>query len=251
MRHKADTEVALHHGQHLRRGLHLNVGGEGEIVTQEKLCIEVMRRGALDQADDRVFGELLQGDGLLCEFRKGGTADGDFLDLVNFLRAERIRYGSALCQDRKVSKTVLHGGKAVGRGVVRQADAHVRIFAAIAREHLQNTGAQGKAAGGDVNDAALQALVGKNLRFAGLNALKGDGNVRIELFPLRREAYALRRAEEQRAAKLGFEPADHACHVGLVVVKGGGSLRKAAVFGRIVKDAVAVVTDVHNGERLP
>mgnify|MGYP001522648308 CR=1 FL=1 len=78
-----------------------------------------------------------------------------------------------------------------------------------------------------------------------LDALKRDGDVRVELLPLGREAHALRRAEKQRAAELGFELSDHACHVGLVAVERRGGLREAAEFGGVIKDAVAVVADVH------
>lgn len=81
--------------------------------------------------------------------------------------------------------------------------------------------------------------------FACLDALKRDGDVCVELLPLWREAHALRRAEKQRAAELGFELSDHACHVGLVAVERRGGLREAAEFGGVIKDAIAVVADVH------
>ena len=204
-----------------------------------------MRRCPLRQADDRVVSKPFERNGLLGELQKRRAADGDLLNFVDLLRRERIRHGRALCQNGEVGKAVLHGGEAVGGRVVRQADAHVRICAAVAREHLQKPRAQGKAARCDVDDTALQALVGEDLLFACLDALKRDGDVRVELLPLGREAHALRRAEKQRAAELGFELSDHTCHIGLVAVERRGGLREAAEFGGVIKDAVAVVADVH------
>ena len=49
---------------------------------------------------------------------------------------------------------------------------------------------------------------------------------------------------------LGFELSDHTCHIGLVAVERRGGLREAAEFGGVIKDAVAVVADVHKKSKL-
>ena len=108
--------------------------------------------------------------------------------------------------------------------MIRQIDADVRIFAAVLCEHLQKAAAQRKAARGDVEDAALQAPVRGDLRLGSLNVFKGDGDVGEYFFPLRRQAYALRRAEEQRTVQLGFEPADDARDIRLGVIERGSGL---------------------------
>jgi len=121
----------------------------------------------------------------------------------------------------------------------------VRILAAVLRKHLQQAATQRKAAGRDVDDTALQALVGKDLLLGGLNAFERNSNVRVQLFPLRCQAHTLRRAEEQRAAQLRFKAADDARDVRLIVVERGSGLRKALVLCGIVENTVAVIADVH------
>ena len=115
--------------------------------------------------------------------------------------------------------------------MIGQTDADVRILIAIPLKHSKQAAAQRKAAGRDVDDTALQALVGKDLLLGGLNALERNRNVRVQLFPLRCQAHTLRRAEEQRAAQLRFKAADDARDVRLIVVKVGD------ISIRYIKDA--------------
>lgn len=98
------------------------------------------------------------------------------------------------------------------------------VLPAISGEHAQKAALQSKTAGCDVYAAAGQALVGKQLFLAGLNAFKGGGNMRVELFALRCEAHALGRAEKQNAVQLRFQPLDDPGHIRLVVIESGGSL---------------------------
>ena len=78
-----------------------------------------------------------------------------------------------------------------------------RVFAAVLREHLQQTTTQRKAAGRDVDDAALQALVGEDLLLGSLNAFERNGNVRVQLFPpsgVRRTPCGERKNSAQRSS---------------------------------------------------
>ena len=71
--------------------------------------------------------------------------------------------------------------------MVGQADADVGELPAVPGKDPQQTPLQGKTAGGNAHGARLQALTGEQLRLAGGDALKGGGNVRVELFPLWRQ----------------------------------------------------------------
>jgi len=130
--------------------------------------------------------------------------------------------------------------------MVGQADADVGELPAVPGKDPQQTPLQGKTAGGNAHGTRLQALTGEQLRLAGGDALKGGGNVRVELFPLWRQANPLGGAEEQGAAQLRLQTPYHAGHIGLVVVERGRGLRKALVFGGVVENAIAVIADVHD-----
>lgn len=69
--------------------------------------------------------------------------------------------------------------------MIAQTDADVRILTAIPLKHSKQAAAQRKAAGRDMDNAALQALIGEDFFLGGFNAFKGNGNVLIQLFALR------------------------------------------------------------------
>ena len=176
---------------------------------------------------------------------KGGAADGDLPDLAHLFPDEGIGSVGNIGHQGKIGKAVLHGGEALLGKIIDEADADVGIFAAVLLQHPQQAAAQAEAAGRDMHHAALQALVGKDLILRGLDVFKGKGNMGIQLFPLRRQPHPLGRTEEQCAAQLGFQPPDDARDVRLIVVERGGGVGKTSVLCGVVKNAVAVIANIH------
>ena len=69
--------------------------------------------------------------------------------------------------------------------MIAQTDADVRILIAIPLKHSKQAAAQRKAAGRDMDNAALQAQIGEDIFLGGYNAFKGNCIVLIQLFALR------------------------------------------------------------------
>ena len=244
-RDEADAEVAADDREHLVDGCYLHIRAEGQTVTQEEVGVIVIGGCPLGKTDERIACELCKRHIFLCQPGKGGAADGNFPNLANFFLEQRIGDGEVVRHKGKINEAVLHGGDPLLRGVIHQADAHMGIFAAIPLQYLQQAAAQTKSAGRNADDAALQALVRENFILRRFDVLEGKGNVRIQLFSLRRQANALGRAEEQGTAQLGFQPPDDARDIRLIVVQRGCGVGKALVLRGIIENAVTIIANIH------
>ena len=244
-RDEADAEVATDDREHLVDGCYLHIRAEGQAVTQEEVGVIVIGGCPLGKTDERIACELCKRHIFLCQPGKGGAADGNFPNLANFFLEQRIGDGEVVRHKGKINEAVLHGGDPLLRGVIHQADAHMGIFAAIPLQYLQQAAAQTKSAGRNADDAALQALVRENFILRRFDVLEGKGNVRIQLFSLRRQANALGRAEEQGTAQLGFQPPDDARDIRLIVVQRGCGVGKALVLRGIIENAVTIIANIH------
>ena len=75
--------------------------------------------------------------------------------------------------------------------------------------------------------------------------LEGQGNVGVQLLPLRRQPRAPVGADEQLAAQRRFQVLDGPRNVGLVAAQDFRRLGKALISGRVVKNPIAVIADIH------
>ena len=129
--------------------------------------------------------------------------------------------------------------------MIGQTDADVRILAAVLRKHLQQTAAQRKAAGRAMWTMPLCRLWSEKISSSAASMLSNATAMCAYSFsPSGVRRHTLRRAEEQRAAQLGFKTADDARDVRLIVVERGSGLRKALVLCGIVENTVAVIADI-------
>ena len=244
-RDEPNAQVAADNREHLVDGCHLHIRTEGQAMAQEEVGVVAIGGCPLGKTDKRIVRELRKRYKFLCQLRKSGAADGNFLNRTDLFLEQGIGDGKVVGYKRKIDKTVLRGGEPLLGGGIHQADTHMGIFAAVTPKNLQQAAAQAKPAGCDADNAALQALVGENFILRRLDILEGEGDVRIQLFSLRRQAHALGRAEEQGTAQLGFQPSDDARDIRLVVVECGCGVGKALVLCGIVENTVTIIANIH------
>ena len=96
------------------------------------------------------------------------------------------------------------------------------------------------------DDPRLQTSVPRNLLLAAQNMLKGNGDMGVQLLPLRRQRYPMPLPHKQGAAQLLLQLLYHPRHIGLVVEERSGGCGKAFIFGYIIKYSVIIVINVQS-----
>jgi len=239
---KADTEIVFDHWKDLRSGNGLNIGGKADALFGEEIGVEIVGLGAGGERDEGIILKVAEGDGSLCQFRECTSAN---CNVVNCFEGTLFKI---FVGDRggkhhgEIHQRIFQSIESLRGGVVGEADAYTGIELTETLEHRQQEAVNGNIAHTDGYNTAVKTFVKGKFILTGLDVLKGNADVSIELFAFGSELNTAVGADEKCASQLRLKVFDGSCDVGLVVQQNLSRLGKAFVLCNIVKYTVAVVT---------